>query len=83
MGYMIAGAELETDAEGYLLEPDYNDETVNVIAAAEGIDTDARALADSQLFAGSISRAGSHAEFSQHAERGSGFHAGGGQQNAV
>lgn len=37
MGYMIAGVELETDAEGYLLEPDYNDETVNVIAAAEGI----------------------------------------------
>jgi len=38
MGYMIAGVELETDAEGYLLEPDYNDETVNVIAAAEGIE---------------------------------------------
>lgn len=37
MGYMIAGTELETDAEGYLLEPDYSDETVNVIAAAEGI----------------------------------------------
>ena len=37
MGYMIAGVELETDAEGYLLEPDYNDETVNVIAEAEGI----------------------------------------------
>ncbi len=37
MGYMIAGVELETDAEGYLLEPDYNDETVNVIAEADGI----------------------------------------------
>ena len=37
MGYMIAGVELETDAEGYLLEPDYSDESVNVIAAAEGI----------------------------------------------
>ncbi|HEY5993713.1 MAG TPA: TusE/DsrC/DsvC family sulfur relay protein, partial [Gallionellaceae bacterium] len=29
--------ELETDAEGYLLEPDYRDETVHVIAAAENI----------------------------------------------
>jgi len=38
MGYMIAGAELETDAEGYLLEPDYSDEAVQVIAAAEGIE---------------------------------------------
>ena len=37
MGYMSAGVELETDAEGYLLEPDYNDETVNVSAEAEGI----------------------------------------------
>jgi tRNA 2-thiouridine synthesizing protein E len=35
---MIAGVELETDAEGYLLEPDYNEETVNVIAAAEGLE---------------------------------------------
>jgi tRNA 2-thiouridine synthesizing protein E len=37
MGYTIAGVELETDAEGYLLEPDYSDDAVNVIAAAEGI----------------------------------------------
>lgn len=38
MGYMIAGVEFETDAEGYLLEPEYSDEAVAVIAAAEGIE---------------------------------------------
>jgi TusE/DsrC/DsvC family sulfur relay protein len=37
MGYDVGGAELETDDEGYLLEPDYGDEVVEVIAAAEGI----------------------------------------------
>ena len=37
MGYMVEGSELATDAEGYLLEPDYRDETAVVIAAAEGI----------------------------------------------
>ena len=37
MTYTVAGTELETDADGYLLEADYNDETVKVIAAAEGI----------------------------------------------
>ena len=37
MGYIINGVELETDAEGYLLEPDYSTEAVQVIAAAEGI----------------------------------------------
>jgi tRNA 2-thiouridine synthesizing protein E len=37
MGYEVAGNELETDAEGYLLEPDFSEEVVNVIAAAEGI----------------------------------------------
>ena len=42
MGYIINGVELDTDAEGYLLEPDYSEEAVNVIAAAEGINlTDA------------------------------------------
>ena len=38
MGYIVAGNEIETDAEGYLLEPDYSDEIVNVIAAAENIE---------------------------------------------
>ena len=38
MPYVIAGKELETDAEGYFLEPDYSDEAVSVIAAAEGIE---------------------------------------------
>lgn len=38
MGYIIAGKELETDAEGYLLEPDYSDEIVSVIAASENIE---------------------------------------------
>ena len=42
MSYTVEGAELETDADGYLLEPDYRDETVKVIAAAENIElTDA------------------------------------------
>jgi TusE/DsrC/DsvC family sulfur relay protein len=37
MGYIVGGAELETDDQGYLLEPNYDAETVKVIAAAEGI----------------------------------------------
>lgn len=37
MGYIVNGAELETDNEGYLLEPDYSEEAVKVIAEAEGI----------------------------------------------
>lgn len=37
MPYIVNGAELETDADGYLLEPDYRDEVVPVIAQAEGI----------------------------------------------
>lgn len=38
MSYTVNGAELEVDEEGYLLAPDYSDETVRVIAQAEGID---------------------------------------------
>jgi tRNA 2-thiouridine synthesizing protein E len=38
MSYVISGVEVETDAEGYLLEPDYGEEAVKVIAAAEGIE---------------------------------------------
>ena len=42
MAYVVNGSELETDDQGYLLEPDYGDEVVRVIAAAEGIElTDA------------------------------------------
>jgi tRNA 2-thiouridine synthesizing protein E len=37
MSHVVNGIELETDNEGYLLEPDYGDEVVRVIAAAEGI----------------------------------------------
>jgi hypothetical protein len=37
MGYTVNGNELETDDQGYLLEPDFSDEVVQVIAAAEGI----------------------------------------------
>jgi tRNA 2-thiouridine synthesizing protein E len=37
MGYVVNGTELDTDEQGYLLEPDFGDEVVNVIAAAEGI----------------------------------------------
>ena len=38
MGYTVAGEELEADADGYLLEPDYSEEVVSLIAAAEGIE---------------------------------------------
>ncbi len=37
MTYPCKGQDLETDDQGYLLEPDYSDEVVPVIAAAEGI----------------------------------------------
>ena len=37
MGYVIDGVEKETDAEGYLLEADFSDDAVRVIAEAEGI----------------------------------------------
>jgi tRNA 2-thiouridine synthesizing protein E len=37
MSYVVEGVELQTDAEGYLLEADYRDETARVIAAAENI----------------------------------------------
>ena len=42
MGYNISGLELETDDQGYLLEPVFEDEAVRVIALAENIElTDA------------------------------------------
>lgn len=42
MAYTVNGAELEADDLGYLLEPNYDDETVRVIAASENIElTDA------------------------------------------
>jgi tRNA 2-thiouridine synthesizing protein E len=37
MSYVVNGDEIETDDLGYLLEPDYRDEVVAVIAQAEGI----------------------------------------------
>lgn len=37
MPYTVNGREVETDELGYLLEPDFGDEVVPVIAAAEGI----------------------------------------------
>lgn len=37
MGYAIEGTEHETDEEGFLLEPNFSDAAVSVIAAAEGI----------------------------------------------
>jgi tRNA 2-thiouridine synthesizing protein E len=37
MGYTVEGTEIEADADGYLLEPDYRDETAVAIAQAEGI----------------------------------------------
>lgn len=44
MSYVVAGKELETDAEGYLLEADFSDEVIQVIAAAEGIELTPRHL---------------------------------------
>ena len=38
MGYVVNGSELETDEQGFLLEADFSDEVVKVIAAAERID---------------------------------------------
>lgn len=37
MSYVIEGTERETDADGYLLQADFGEEAVRVIAAAEGI----------------------------------------------
>jgi len=37
MAYTVNGNELDTDDQGYLLEADYSDEAVRVIAQAEGI----------------------------------------------
>ena len=38
MGYVVNGVELETDADGYLVTPDYSEEVVRVIAQAEGLE---------------------------------------------
>lgn len=38
MAYVIEGVDRETDDQGYLLEPDFSDEAVRVIAAADGVD---------------------------------------------
>ncbi|MDO9284338.1 MAG: TusE/DsrC/DsvC family sulfur relay protein [Aquabacterium sp.] len=37
MPYLVDGNQLETDDQGYLLEPDFGDEVVRVIAEAEGL----------------------------------------------
>lgn len=37
MSYVINGVEKEADDYGYLLEPDFSDEAVQVIAAADNI----------------------------------------------
>jgi tRNA 2-thiouridine synthesizing protein E len=37
VAYRVNDVELETDDQGYLLEPSFDDEVVKVIAAAEGI----------------------------------------------
>jgi tRNA 2-thiouridine synthesizing protein E len=44
MAYVVDGVELEVDDDGYLIEPNYSDEIVKVIAEAEGI-----ALSDDHL----------------------------------
>ena len=37
MAYLIEGESVETDEQGFLLEPDYRDGAVTAIAVAEGI----------------------------------------------
>lgn len=37
MGYVLNGEELEVDDEGFLIEPNFSDEIVPIIAEAEGI----------------------------------------------
>ena len=37
MPYTVNGNDLETDDQGYLLEADYSDEVVQVIATVEGL----------------------------------------------
>jgi TusE/DsrC/DsvC family sulfur relay protein len=37
MGYVVNGVEIDTDEQGFVLEADFSDEVVRVIAAAEGI----------------------------------------------
>ena len=37
MSYVVDGDSLATDEQGYLLEPDYRDDVVRVIAQAEGL----------------------------------------------
>jgi TusE/DsrC/DsvC family sulfur relay protein len=38
MGYILNGAELEVDADGYLVAAELSDEIVPVIAQAEGVE---------------------------------------------
>ncbi len=38
MGYTVNGNELATDEQGYLLEPDFGEDIVRAIAAAENIE---------------------------------------------
>lgn len=37
MAYIVDGVELQTDDQGYLVEPSFDDAVVKVIATAEGI----------------------------------------------
>ena len=47
MGYIVDGVELETDGQGFLLEANFSEEVVRVIAAAEGVEpTDHDAVAE-------------------------------------
>jgi tRNA 2-thiouridine synthesizing protein E len=38
MGYLIGGTEVECNDDGFLLEADFSDEAVEVIAAAESLE---------------------------------------------
>lgn len=42
MAYLVDGESIESDEQGFLLQPDYRDQVVKAIAAGEGIElTDA------------------------------------------
>lgn len=38
MAYLVDGESIESDEQGFLLQPDYRDQAVKAIAAGEGID---------------------------------------------
>ena len=47
MGYVVNGSELETDEQGFLVEADYGDEVVKLVAArCTEVESGARAASE-------------------------------------